>query len=142
MPPVGPGALIDWLRRSTFPRFIVIGGVGFLVDLAVLELLTRLAGLDPVPARIVSFSIALFVTWALSRFWGFRASRSARVLAEAGRYVAVQLTGGAMNLLTYAAALHLVPALAGALIVPLILGSAVGLTINYAGARLLVFRGR
>jgi len=140
--PASRGALVDWLLRSSFPRFIVIGATGFLVDLAILELLTRAGGLAPVPARVISFAIALSVTWALSRFWGFRAHRSARALPEAARYVGVQLTGGLANFLTYAAALLVVPALERHLFLPLALGSAVGLVINYAGARLLVFRGR
>jgi putative flippase GtrA len=140
--PSGRSSLVDWLLRSTFPRFIVIGATGYLVDLAVLELLTRAGGLTPVPARAISFAVALSVTWALSRFWGFRAHRSTRALPEAARYVGVQLTGGAANFITYAAALFAVPALEQHLFLPLALGSAVGLVINYAGARLLVFRGR
>lgn len=133
---------IGWLRRSTFPRFLVIGGAGFLVDWAILELVTRFISAEPMPARAVSFSMALTITWALSRFWGFRARRSARALPEAARYVSVQLTGGLTNFATYWGALNLFPALETRLIVPLGLGSAVGLAINYAGARLLVFVGR
>lgn len=134
-------SLLRRLAAHSFPRFVVVGGTGFVVDAIILTALTALAGMNPIAARLISFSVALFCTWALNRAWSFAAQRSAKVLPEAGRYVMVQLTGGAANLLVYAACIWLVPALHEAVLIPLAAGSAVGLGINYAGSRLLVFRG-
>lgn len=133
--------LVRRIAAHSFPRFVVVGGTGFVVDAIILKALTALAGMNPIAARFVSFSVALFCTWALNRAWSFAAMRSAKVLPEAGRYVAVQLTGGAANLLVYSAMIWLIPAMHDAVLIPLAAGSAVGLGINYAGSRLLVFRG-
>jgi len=133
----------DLVRRvasHSFPRFVVVGTVGFLVDACVLKGLVVLAGVDPVIARFFSFSTALFSTWALNRAWSFAAARSDKVLREAGRYILVQLTGGAVNLAVYVALVRWVPALHGAVIWPLAAGSIAGMGVNYAGARLVVFR--
>jgi len=140
--PTHRAALAQWLLRSTFPRFVVIGATAFLVDFVMLELLTRAFGMGPISARVFSFGAALTCNFLLSRFWGFREHRSERALPEAVRFVGVQLTGGLLNFLTYTVTLLLVPALETFLFLPLALGSAVGLVFNYAGARLFVFRGR
>lgn len=137
----GLGALIQRAWSHSFFRFVVVGFTGFAVDAILLSLLVSGAHVAPVPARLVSFSTALFCTWALNRLWSFAEHRSEKVLPEAGRYVAVQLTGGAMNLAVYAALVWLVPSFRQAVLAPLAAGSAVGLGINYIGARLLVFRG-
>ncbi len=49
--------------RSEFLRFVIVGGIGFLVDGGVLMALTRGAGLDPYSARVVSFVCAASTTW-------------------------------------------------------------------------------
>lgn len=138
----GVHAAIRWFRTSSFPRFVVIGGLGFLVDWGVLELLTRIGSWNPFSARAVSFAIAVATTWALSRAWGFHATRSPRMLPEAIRYVAVQLVGGSTNLITYSCILALYPALSDLLLAPIAAGSAVGIIVNYTGAKMFVFRGR
>lgn len=140
----GRSVLYPVLRRifeHSFFRFVIVGGTGFVVDAIVLSALVKLAGVDPLLARAVSFSTALFCTWAFNRGWSFAATRSARVLPEAGRYVAVQLTGGAANLAVYAAMVRMIPGLHGDVLLPLAAGSAVGIGINYLGSRFLVFRG-
>jgi putative flippase GtrA len=134
-------ALLQRVWSHSFFRFAIVGFTGFAVDYLLLRLQVNSLGAPPVPARFVSFSVALFCTWALNRLWSFAAHRSERVLSEAGRYVMVQLTGGALNLGVYALLVTLVPAWRHAVLIPLAAGSAVGLGVNYAGSRLLVFRG-
>lgn len=135
------GALIQRAWSHSFFRFAVVGFTGFAVDYLLLRLLVNSLDAAPAPARLVSFSVALFCTWSMNRLWSFAAHRSDKVFAEAGRYVLVQLTGGALNLGVFALLVSLVPAWRHAVLIPLAAGSAVGLGVNYVGSRLLVFRG-
>ena len=128
--------------HGTFPRFLAVGGTGFLIDATILFLLIRMVELGPSSSRVSSFSIAVLSTWFLNRVWTFEAERSSKPLAELLRYVAVQLTGGAVNLLLYVMATLAVadPFLGPAL--GLVAGSAEGATADYCGARFIAFAPR
>ena len=58
-------------------RFGVVGTIGFLVDSLILSYLVSARGWDPLLARIVSMSFAVFGTWLLHCYWTF-AQGSAR----------------------------------------------------------------
>lgn len=132
--------MIERVRReaSTFLRFATVGGIGFIIDGALLQAIVTLLHLQPTLARVFSFAIALAATFFLNRAWGF-SSRSASIGGQALRYAAVQITGGAVNYAVFAAltsALHL----SGALLwLAMAAGSGVGLIVNFIGARLFVF---
>ena len=87
--------IADYLYRHSFPRFCLVGGIGFVVDAVLLMLLHRIGGLSVIPARLLSFSIALTVTWLLNRLVTFRSGAARRKLREWQRYVVVNGAGGA-----------------------------------------------
>jgi putative flippase GtrA len=60
-----------------FLRFCVVGGVGFLVDAGMLELLVSM-GIDTLAARILSIIVALHVTYVLHTHYTFNAARTWR----------------------------------------------------------------
>jgi putative flippase GtrA len=123
-------------------RFSVIGALGFVVDAGALALLIA-GGVDLYLARLISFPLAVTVTWYLNRVWSFRGSATARPAREYAGYVAVQTVGAAVNFAVYVLSLRLLFAEQPDRAVPaLALGSAVGLILNYLGARWLVFVGR
>jgi len=126
-----------------FSRFLAAGAAGFLTDAVLLFALSQSAGVDPLLARIGSFSTALCVTWLLNRRWTFvsQASGMVGIAREVVSYAAVQLTGGAVNIAVYAAGVELMGDRPSALLVALCAGSAAALFVNYAGARTLVFSG-
>jgi putative flippase GtrA len=127
-----------------FMRFCCAGGLGFVVDFTVLKTVVHL-GLHPVPARCVSFSVAVVATWLVNRAWTFKAHTAPgtpALLREFVGYLAVQSIGFAANFSVYTAMVLGIPALDGRLLPPAIAGTAVGLVVNYLGAKHLVFRRR
>lgn len=131
--------VIDLFAGADFRRFLVVGGIGFVVDGAVLYAMMQGAGLSAFPARLVSFTVAVLSTWILNRVWTFRDSRVHTPAGEFVRYVAVQLTGGACNVGVFTATVWLLPGVALAPALGLVLGSATGLLLNFLGARFIAF---
>lgn len=117
-------------------RFLLAGGIGFLVDAAVLALLLALTPLDPFSARLVSIAVALATTWMLNRHMTF--GPSSRPLAvEGARYGGVGVTTSIVNYLVYSAALLAFPALPP--LAALVIASAVAMALSYLGYSRLVF---
>jgi putative flippase GtrA len=114
-----------------------VGGLGFVVDAAILSLLVHVGGWPHYAARAVSFATAVTVTWYCNRHWVF--SRTADSAREYGTYFGVQAVGAVINLGTYALVIALVPPLAGLPIVPLAAGAALAVLFNYSAASRWVF---
>ena len=126
-------------ERGAFACFSVIGGLGFLVDAGVLQLLIAMTNLGPLLARIGSFAIAVLVTFALNRYWTFFGSHR-RPWGEAFlSYLTVQGVGFAANLAVYSFMILVLPQPLGEPIVALATASAFALILNYVGARDFVF---
>lgn len=127
-----------------FMRFCCAGGMGFVIDFTVLKTVVHL-GLNPIGARCVSFSVAVVATWLVNRAWTFKAQPAAdraALLKEFAGYLAVQSVGFAANFSVYTAMVVGIPALNGRLLPPAMAGTAVGMVVNYLGAKHLVFRRR
>lgn len=121
-----------------FLSFVVVGALGFGVDLGVLYLVAPTLGWYG--GRVVSFIAAATATWALNRRYTFADRRSgASIAREYLRYLLTMLAGALVNYVAYVLTLHwlggpLAPALGVAL------GSGAGLVVNFLTARHLVFR--
>lgn len=141
----------EWFRRTPkigrflpplnghLMRFGLVGGLGFVVDGGVLQLMVML-GLHPIPARAVSFPIAVLATWLANRTFTFPDKIEQSKLREASTYVAVQLVGGAANFVVYSGLILKMKFFAEWPLIALAFGSAAGLTINYLGSKHIVFR--
>jgi putative flippase GtrA len=121
---------------TRFTRFLVVGGVGFIADAALLALLTAGLAVDPFLARIVSIGFALTVTWVLNRAMTFGPS-GRHVAVEGARYGGVGIATSIVNLAVYAALLAAVPACPPLL--ALAVGSAVAMALSFVGYSRLVF---
>lgn len=128
-----------------FVRFCCAGSLGFVVDYSVLTSVVDL-GLNRFAAKCVSFSVAVVATWLVNRLWTFRGhgDPSRSLMREFGGYLAVQSVGFAANFAVYSAVVVSAPIgnehlllLAGS-----VAGTAVGMVVNYLGAKHLVFRRR
>jgi putative flippase GtrA len=119
-------------------RFGLVGATGFVIDRLVLGAGIAL-GLNTFTGRLVSFSVALTATWLLNRSFTFRHPAAHPPLRQALIYAAVQIAGGALNIGAYSAALALMPSLKEHLLIPLAIGSAVGLCLTYVGSKTLAF---
>lgn len=129
-------------RDSTLLRFLIVGTVGFLVDGAILQALVSLGAWAPVPARFVSFSVAVMVTWLLNRTFTFGAAGSAKAapVRSVLRYVMVSVAGAGINVGTFAALVLLSALMAAHPVIPLAIGSIVALMFNYLGSKHFAFR--
>ena len=125
-------------------RFALVGVIGFALDAGILSVLVSMLGFNPYAARAISFTIAVFGTWLINRHWTFGERQLARpgVGSEYMRYMAVQILGAASNLCVFVFALRRDPSLLRYPVIPLALGAAVGLVVNFVGSRVWVFADR
>jgi putative flippase GtrA len=127
---------------SQLLRFCAVGGLGFAVDAGVLLAAIHISHLDPISGRLLSFSLAVWATFMLNRYWTFRNAQHRGYLAAFAAYLAVQGIGFLCNLGIYASLYLLLPAPLNRPLFCLIVASAVALTVNYGGARWAVFPSR
>lgn len=119
--------------------FVLAGGMGFATDAAILYLLTAPGGVDPLLARLASFSAAVCVTWAINRYLTFGPSQ--RSLAQEGaRYGVVAIAVGLFNYLAYAGLLLAIPGLPP--LAALAVASAAAMALSFLGYSRLVFGQR
>lgn len=111
--------------------FLLVGGVGFLVEAVILTSLTLYAQWSPWLARIPSFLTAVLVTWALNRRHTFPDRGLSNRSTEALFYTTIQGGGALINLGIFGICLALLPALAQIPVVPLAIGAAGGFAFNY-----------
>ncbi|MFT4182947.1 MAG: GtrA family protein [Rhizobium sp.] len=120
-------------------RFLIAGGVGFVVDAGVLHLLLWCTPFGPFVGRAVSIPSALLATWFLNRNFTF--GRSGRSLAAEGfRYGSVGLTSALLNYALFSSLLMTVPSLRP--IIALTLASAAATAFSFFGYSRFVFRHR
>ena len=121
-------------------RFAVSGVLGLAVDTAVLYALMAL-GLGFAWARVLSFLAAATFTWAFNRRHTF-ASEQARApsWSEWLRYLAAMALGGVVNYAVSLAAYKTSDTVQTFPVLALMLGSVVGMTLNFVSARYLLFR--
>jgi len=82
-------------------RFIITGSTGFAVEAGVLSLLLWSTSLGPVSSRMISFPIALLVTWMMNRSWSFGDREKPTLVIEFCGYGATQITGFLINFVIY-----------------------------------------
>src|SRR6476660_5184587 len=86
----------NWLQLV---RFGVVGGVGFVINLAVYTLCVHAIGIDYHVAAIVAWLVAVANNFVLNRHWTFDARQHGRVHFQAMRFVTVSLVALGFSLL-------------------------------------------
>ena len=79
-------------------KFCVVGGTGYVVNLAVFTLLVTLLDVHYIPAAICSFLVAVTNNYAWNRHWTFRAQRG-HVGWQGMRFLVVSTLALGANLL-------------------------------------------
>lgn len=125
--------------HHTFPRFLVVGTIGFIVDAGLLALLHYHFEIDLLIARLCSFNIAILSTWTINRLTTFRANASPRLFSEYSRYLLINIAGGLINLTVFVALTHYTMGFVALPLPALAIASAIALLFNYSGSRLYVF---
>jgi putative flippase GtrA len=116
--------------------FLLVGGIGFVIDAAILVFLLHATPLDPFSARLVSVAAALSATWMLNRHITFGPSGRA-LIVEGARYGGVGTATSFINYGVYSALLLTFPGMAP--LMALILASATAMVLSYLGYSRLVF---
>jgi putative flippase GtrA len=132
--------LLDGIRKPAnwlqLVRFGLVGGVGFVINVAVYTLFVHGAGLDYRAANVVAWLVAVINNFVLNRHWTFDAS-AGRAHHQAARFLLVSLVaeGFSLVLLTMfvqGAGIAKVPAQAMAV--------AASMPLNFLGNKLWSFR--
>tara|TARA_R110002072_G_scaffold205468_1_gene363411 strand:+ start:3279 stop:3668 length:390 start_codon:yes stop_codon:yes gene_type:complete len=124
---------------NQFLRFLVIGGIGFVVDGGLLYLLVKL-GYAPELCRLITFPVAVTVTWQLNRVWTFqKPSGPSKASKTYPGYLLVQTIGALLNFAVFLVILQFVTSTAEGAFAAFSIGSAVGLLFNFFALRRLVF---
>jgi len=137
----GPaGAGFGWPRVGTHRlspllRFLLVGGVGLVADIALFTLMLIL-GLHPLLAGLAALVAATVLTWRLNRIFTFkRTGRGQR--DEAVRYAAVTAAAQSTSYIVFAILASTV--FAGVPQVAILVGAGVGAVVSYNGHRLFAF---
>lgn len=123
--------------------FAIVGGIGFVIDAAVLTSLSVHVGINVFLARVVSFSAASLATWLLNRRHTFGRTRLDGVQAgstEYARYMSIQVIGAMINLGAFSAIVAAQPQLLHLPVIPLAAGSVIAMFFNFFGARYWIYR--
>jgi len=123
--------------RRQLLRFGASGVAGLVADMCVLYLAVAL-GSGYYLGRLLSFLVAVWVTWRLNRRFTFEATESA--WHEWWRYLTVTLGGGVANLAAYTLLLHFLPETRWAPAACVAAGSLAGMSFNFISAKRFVFR--
>lgn len=122
---------------KVFLRFMLVGGTGFVADAALLWLILHVTSIGPLPARLISSSCSMFVTWMLNRNFAFGSS-DRKVLHEGAIYGGVTMIASMVNFTTYAVVLFLWPTTPPLL--AMLIGSIVATGFSFTGYSRVVFR--
>ena len=121
-------------------RFGLVGVCGFATDAIVLFCLVS-ANVNAFASRIFSFSAAVVVTWALNSAWTFASQNmQSRTKAQFLTYIATQCTGMAVNYAIYSVVLWQIGVSPLKSLLALAAGSAIGMIVNFIGARAVLHR--
>jgi len=133
-------------RVAEIARFLSVGGLAFIVDLGLFNLLRfgpgHLLEHKPVTAKIISLVAATLVSWLGNRLWTFSQHRTDRRTRELVVFGVINIVCAVIPILTLAFShytLDLTSALADN--ASTVLGIAIGTVLRYIGYKRWVFTG-
>lgn len=124
----------NWLQLV---RFGLVGGIGFVLNVAVYAALVHGGGLEYRVASVAAWLVAVLNNFVLNRHWTFDAREEGRAHHQAMRFLLVSLVAEAVSLLLltlFVETVHLAKVPAQALAV------AGSMPLNFLGNKLWTFR--
>jgi putative flippase GtrA len=135
-----------WAWALEMSRFLVVGGVSFVVDMGLFNLLVfgpgHVLGNKTTTANVIAIAVATLVSWVGNRHWTFASKRTDRQLRELLVYGAINVVAALVPVATVAMGRYTFHqdsqlALNAAKVIGIVLGTA----IRYVGYKLWVFTG-
>jgi len=120
-----------------FLRFCLVGTLGFFVDSGALILVTRTGVLGSMAGRVLSFLVAVSVTWVLNRRFTFRSRAAAKSLVP---YIALTSLGALLNLGIYRLWIAVFGEASEMLVLGVAAGSIAALAFNFLVSKHVVFQ--
>ena len=117
--------------------FLLSGCLAFTIDASITKTLIALAGMHPIPARLIAISIAMFVGWLAHRRFTFRLTTPPS-FAEFLRYAALQWSVAAINYGIFVVIVLVRPTIEP--LVAVFISSLVAMVFSYLGMRFAAFR--
>lgn len=121
-----------------FLRFGTVGGMGFVVDTAVVYALRGAVGLYW--AGAMAYPVAATFTWAVNRLWTFRGQGGGSAGRQWARFLATNLLGFALNRGAYFLLITISPFVAEYPVIAVAAGAGAGMFVNFYLARAVVFK--
>jgi len=137
---VQPVNIIKQPAIAEFMRFALVGGSGFIVDIAVLQLYLKLFGDRPFSGQAVAWSVAVTTNWWMNRSFTFAAQEPAPLVRQWAHYVAINSGGALVNYAAYAGLVTTIPLCRSEPWLAAAVGSIASLGLNFMGAKRFVFR--
>ena len=85
--------LTDPVERTRFIRFAIVGGIGAVIDFAVMNLLVNLFAFSLVLAGTISFIAAVLSNYTWNRYWTYPDSRSKPLFRQLIEFSIVSVIG-------------------------------------------------
>ena len=129
----------DFVRSSRF-RFLIIGGLAFLIDTGLLWVINHGLGAMPWISKLISFFAALSFTYFGNRFYTFADARKClklnNMFANYGSYCISQLAGAGLNVVLFSFMTNF----GFPLFVSAVISAAGGVFLNYVMAKMVIVK--
>ena len=114
-----------------YTAFVIVGGLGFIVDAGILHILTQWFGFDRYSARLISFIMASSFTWLGNRTHTFNVGDKVKPnVTEWIRYVIASSIGASANLGAYFLVVSVWGHAPQHLVIGVAIGSIAGMFVN------------
>ena len=90
--------LVDKKERTRFFKFAVVGAIGSVIDIGMMNLLTQVFHLPLVAGGSISFICAVVNNFLGNRYWTYPDSRSRRIRYQFGMFFLVNTVGIAIRI--------------------------------------------
>jgi putative flippase GtrA len=95
---------VNTTRRegTRFAKFLIVGGIGFVVDAGTLFVFTSLLHFPDMIAQAFSFGAAVVSNFTWNRYWTYPDSRTKRIRRQLMQFTVVNMAGLAIRSLVFA----------------------------------------
>ncbi|HQT81742.1 MAG: hypothetical protein B7Z60_09715 [Ferrovum sp. 37-45-19] len=131
---------VQQLANRHYLFFILAGSCGFVVDAGVVTVLHKWCGAGLISAKVISFFLAVTVTWWINRTYTFRKTLEKNLFLEWIHYFSANIIGAIINNGLYVFLVILFAFPKEYPVVAVAAGSLGGMVFNYFASKTWVFK--